>query len=209
MRSKSTAKAAMKLIAPVTLVLLGFTAILSWAYPPGVGITSDSRSCISCHTDTGPWRDDGHLIVDIIDAKTRASVRQTDGVFVISVPRGQTRRFLTIIGRNAADTLAPPTRNGWAYVDPSQIGAPSLSKFAPGWEIDLPMSCRAVGDTMGSFQNDHITIVPMNVRPGEAAEDADIELQLMLTTGNAVKGKANEGLIANYHLRRVRLAVTD
>lgn len=200
---------AIRLIVPLTLVILGCTAILSWAYPPGVGITSNSRSCASCHADTGPWREDSNLIVDIVDANTRASIRQADGSFVLSVQRGQTRRVLTIIGRAAADTLAPPTRNGWAFVDPAQIGSPSLSKFAPGWEVDLPMSCRAVGDTIAMYNGDKVTVVPMTVRPGDSAKDADIELQLMLTTGNSVKGKANEGLIANYHLRRIRLEVSD
>ncbi|HWO56063.1 MAG TPA: hypothetical protein VNN55_00685 [bacterium] len=190
-------------------VIGGGIATLSWAYPPAVGITSRSRNCGACHQDTGPWRDDAALIVDILDAQTRVSTRRPDGAFLLSVPRGETRRYLTVIGRAAADTVAPPERNGWAYVDPTQIGTASLSKFAPNWEIDLPMSCRMVGDTLSAFPNDHVTVVPMNVRPLAGASAADVELQLMLTSGQSVKNRPNDGLTANYFMRRVRLEVTD
>jgi hypothetical protein len=141
--------------------------------------------------------------------KTKSSTRQQDGTFLISVPRGQTQQFITVIGRTATDTLTPPERNGWAYVDQTQIGLPVLSKFAPGWEIDLPMSCRTVGDTISVYKGDHVTVVPMNLRPSDGALTADVELQLMLTSGDSVKGKPKEGLVANYHVRRIRLAVTD
>lgn len=200
---------AIRLIVPVVTLLLSCTAILSWAYPPAVGVTSSSRNCKSCHADTGPWGDDASLIVDILDARTKASTRQSDGTFLIVIPRGESHRYLTVIGRSAADTLTPPQRNGWAYVDPTQIGQPSLSKFAPGWEIDLPMSCRRVGDTLSVQQDNHVTIVPMTIRPLADAKSGEVELQLMLTSGDSVKNKPNEGLVANYHERRIRLEVTD
>lgn len=198
-----------RLIFPVVALLLSCTAMLARAYPPAVGVTSNSRSCKSCHVDTGPWGDDANLIVDILDAQTKASTRQQDSTFLIVIPRGQTHRYLTIIGRSAADTLARPERNGWAYIDPTQIGQPSLSKFAPGWEIDLPMSCRRVGDTLSVQRDNHVTIVPMTIRPLADAKSSEVELQLMLTSGDSVKYKPNEGLIANYHERRIRLEVTD
>lgn len=209
MGSSMKLAAGMKLIIPIASAMLGSMAVLSWAYPPGVGITSKSRSCVACHADTGPWRDDGNLVIDIVDAQSRESLCQPDGSFRISIARGQKRGVITIIGRAAADTLTPPRRNGWAYVDPTQIESTSLSKFAPGWEVDLPMSCRAVGDTIQSRAGDHITAVPMTVRPGDGARAADVELQLMLTSGESVKGKAKEGLVSNYFVRRVRLEVTD
>lgn len=188
---------------------VGCVAALSWAYPPGVGITSKSRTCNSCHVNSGPWHDDIGLIVDILDARSRESLRQPDGGFLISVPRGQKRGVITVLGRTDEDTSASPRRNGWAYVDPTQIVSTSLSKFAPGWDVDLPMSCRSVGDTIQTYAGDHVTVLPMTLRPGDGARAADVELQFMLTSGDSVKGKAREGLSSNYFMRRVRLEVTD
>ena len=39
----------------------------AYAYPPGVGILSDARNCLSCHVNNGPWNDDKNLIIDILD----------------------------------------------------------------------------------------------------------------------------------------------
>lgn len=178
------------------------------AYPPGVGILAKNRSCLSCHASNGPWSDEARTIIDVVDAASKRSLRAPDGRFVIDALRGQTRTVLTIIGRvKGDDTL--PRRNAWLYVDPSQIESSSLSKFAPGWDVNLPMSCRIVGDRLEGYEGSALTVLPMTVRPTDAARDAELELQVMLTSGEAVKGKEKEGLIANYIVRSVLLKVVE
>ena len=49
----------------------------------------------------------------------------------------------------------------------------------------------------------------MTVRPLDAARDAQLSLQLMLTRGESVKGKGKEGMIGNYFERTVSLKVVD
>jgi hypothetical protein len=49
----------------------------------------------------------------------------------------------------------------------------------------------------------------MSVRPGDDAQDADLQLQVMLTKGESVKGKAKEGMKGNYFERIVRLKVLE
>lgn len=178
------------------------------AYPPAVGILAKNRSCASCHVSNGPWSDETRTIIDILDAKTKKSLRTDDGTFRIEVPRGEIRTLLTVIGRQKGETT-PPRRNAWLYVDPTQIETSAFSKFAPGWDVNLPMSCRLSGDTSDAFPGALVTVLPMSIRPSDAARDADIELQVMLTMGDAVKGKDKEGLISNYFLRRVRLHVVE
>ncbi len=116
--------------------------------------------------------------------------------------------MLTVIGRVRGDA-APPRRNAWLFVDPSQIESSALSKFAPGWDVNLPMSCRIVGDQLEGHAGDAITVLPMTVRPTDAARDAELELQVMLTGGEAIKGKEREGLVSNYFVRRVLLSVLE
>lgn len=94
-------------------------------------------------------------------------------------------------------------------MDPSLIATSALSKFAPGWDVNLPMSCRVVGDKLEGFDGAHLTVLPMTVRPSDAAREAALELQIMLTVGEAVKGKGQEGLISNLYTRRVLLRVTE
>lgn len=183
-------------------------AIPAGGYPPGVGVLGKSRSCTACHLNNGSWGDDASTIIDILDAQTRESLRAADGSFLIAVRRGQSRTVLTVIGR-AAGERHPPARNAWLYVDPEQIGTTTLSKFAPGWDVNLPMSCRVVGDEIGVYPGAHLTVLPMTVRPGDAARSGEIELQAMLTSGQAVKGKVKEGLVSNYYVRRVALRVED
>ena len=120
------------------VVLFLPTAVV--AYPPAVGIAGKSRSCTECHASNGPWKDKARTIIDILDAKTRRSLRQPDGRFMISVERGKTRKVITVIGRRAGDKRSAPTRNAWLYVDPKRIETASLSKFAPGWGVNRPMS---------------------------------------------------------------------
>jgi hypothetical protein len=115
---------------------------------------------------------------------------------------------LTVIGRVQGDATLP-RRNAWLYVDPSQIESSALSKFAPGWDVNLPMSCRIVGDKLEGYEGHVVTVLPMTVRPTDAARDAELELQVMLTAGEAVKGKEREGLVSNFFLRTVQLKVLD
>jgi hypothetical protein len=198
-----------RFLIPAGIVLAGVIAALpAAAYPPGVGILAKNRSCASCHVSNGPWGDDARTIIDVLDAKTRRSLRGADGVITIAVPRGETRTVLTMIGR-AAGEQSPPRRNAWLFVDPSQIETSTLSKFAPGWDVNLPMSCRVVGDSLEGYDGAPLTVLPMTLRPSDAARDAELELQVMLTAGEAVKGKGREGLISNLFVRRVLLKVLE
>jgi hypothetical protein len=147
-------------------------------------------------------------VIDVLDAKTKQSLRGPDGAITIAVARGASRTVLTVIGRTASDKT-PPRRNAWLYVDPSQIETSALSKFAPGWDVNLPMSCRIVGDRLEGYDGAHLTVLPMTVRPSDAARDAELELQVMLTAGEAVKGKGQEGLISNLFVRKVLLKVSE
>jgi hypothetical protein len=155
---------------------------------------------MSCHVSNGPWTDEDRTVVDILDAKTKTSLREESGSFLIEVRRNEARKVLTVIGRPKGEA-SPPRRNAWLYVDPAQLKSSALSKFAPGWDVNLPMSCRIVGDVVEGYE--------VTVRPGDAARDAELELQVMLTAGESVKGAAKEGLISNYLLRRVRLRVRE
>ncbi len=189
---------------------LGLLALASptRAYPPGVGILAKNRSCAACHVDNGPWGDEARTIVDMLDASTKKSLRDPDGAFKITVPRGSSRTVLTVIGRAAGESR-PPRRNAWLYVDPGQIESSALSKFAPGWDVSLPMSCRIVGDKLEGYDSVLVTVLPMAVRPGDAARDTDLELQVMLTSGEAVKGQGKEGIVSNYFVRKVSLKVLE
>ena len=186
-------------------IILGSSS--AQAYPPAVGILGQSPACTTCHVSNGPWTDEARTIIDIVDGDTKQSLRSEDGSFLIEVHRGDTRTLLTVIG--CAKECAPPLRNAWLYVDPQQIATSGLSKFAPGWDVNLPMACRIVGDKLDAYPDTHITVLPMTVRPMDAARNAALELQVMLTKGESVKGKAKEGLISNYFVRTVNLKVVD
>ena len=94
-------------------------------------------------------------------------------------------------------------------VDPKRIAdSSSLNKFAPGWAVNLPMSCRVVGDPVEAYAGAHTTALPMTVRAGDDAPvETEVELQMMLTRGDFVKGKPHQGMEGNYFARRVRLKV--
>ena len=64
-----------------------------------------------------------------------------------------------------------------------------------------------VGDVVEAYRGAHTTALPMTVRAGADAADAELELQVMLTRGESVKGKADQGMEGNYFERRVRLEV--
>jgi len=71
------------------------------------------------------------------------------------------------------------------------------------------MSCRIVGDAVKGYEGATVTALPMTIRPSDAARDATLMLQIMLTRGESVKGKPAEGMIGNYFERTVRLKVLD
>ncbi|MBI5464564.1 MAG: hypothetical protein HY966_06405 [Ignavibacteriales bacterium] len=179
------------------------------AYPPGVGILTKSKSCLSCHANNGPWVDDAKTIIDILDKETMKSLRQPDGSFLLEVKRGQQKTVLTVLGRIKDDDAPSPYRNAWTYIDPTRIETNSLSKFAPGWTVNLQMSCRVVGDKIAGFEGARMTVLPMTVQPLDDAKDAELQLQVMLTKGESVKGNAKEGMIGNYFERKVKLKVYE
>ena len=197
-----------KLAALIVAIIL-IIPLTSLAYPPAVGILGNNRNCLKCHANNGPWTDEARTILDIIDATSGKSLRMPEGEFLIEVERGGTRTVITQIGRKAGDPVPPPIRNAWLYVDPEQIETGSLSKFAPGWTVNLPMAWRIVGDEVDQYPGAAITALPMTIRPGDAARDAELELQVMLTAGDSAKGKPNDWLKANYLFRKVRLRVID
>src|SRR3990172_7248048 len=115
-----------RFITPAAVLAVGLFWSLSsqpaTAYPPAVGVTGKATNCLACHANDGPWKDDANLVLDLLDKETGASTRQDDGSFVLAVKRGQKRTFLAVIGRAKADTAPPPNRNGWTFVDPTQVG---------------------------------------------------------------------------------------
>ncbi len=195
------------LISFTSLCLFIAFAYNTFSYPPGVGILTKSKSCMSCHVNNGPWADDEKTIIDIIDKETMKSIRQTDGTFLIEVIRGKQKTFLTVIGRTSGDKEAPPNRNAWIYIDPTRIESDELSKFASGWDVNLMLSCRLVGDKLSGFEGAMITALPMTIQPLSDAKDSELQLQLMMTKGESVKGKPKEGMIGNYYERKVKLKV--
>ncbi len=177
------------------------------AYPPAVGILSNSKNCMSCHVNNGPWKEEHKVIIDILDKETKKSFMQPDGSFLIEVKRWEQLTVLTVIGRKKDNSVALPFRNAWLYIDPSTIGTQSLSKFAPGWDVNLPMSCRLVGDNLPGYADADITSLPMTIQPVKNAADAEMQLQVMLTKGESIKGNAQEGMLGNYFERKVILKV--
>jgi hypothetical protein len=179
------------------------------AYPPAVGVLGKAKSCMSCHVNNGPWTDEQKTIVDILDKETMKSVRQQDGTFLIEVKRGQRKTLLTVIGRTKDDEALFPYRNAWTYIDPTRIETNSLSKFAPGWVVNLQMSCRVVGDNLPGFEGAKITALPMTVQPLDDAKDTELQLQVMLTKGESAKGDAKKGMLGNYFERKVQVKVIE
>lgn len=197
----------------VLSVLTGITVILATAttvaYPPAVGIMGKSRSCLNCHINNGNWVDGTSLIVDILDKETNKSLKQPDGSFLLSARRNQAVTVLTIIGYKTTDVNLIPHRNAWLYTDPEKIESSSLSKFPPGWQVNLPMACRLVGDKHEAYPDGHITVLPMTVRPSDSAIDGAAILQFMLTSGDIVKGDAKRGMTGDYFERTVRFRVIE
>jgi hypothetical protein len=205
----------MKMKSKITFVVFIFVGVgmflcqQSFSYPPAVGIVGKAKDCLVCHVNNGPWQDEEYTIIDILDKETQKSLMQTDGAFLIEAERGEIKSVLTVIGRKKGDKIEAPYRNAWLYVDPQRIKSSSLSKFAPGWSVNLPMACRIVGDKLKGYEGAKITALPMSLQPGDDAQDTEIQLQVMLTKGESVKGKAKEGMKGNYFERVIRLKVLE
>jgi len=159
--------------------------------------------------DNGPWKDKENTIIDILDMETKKSLMRIDGSFLIEAQRGKIKTVLTVIGRKKENKAEAPYRNALLYVDPMRIKSDSLSKFAPGWSVNLPMACRIVGDKLERYEGETIIALPMSFRAGDDAQDAELQLQVMLTKGESVKGKAKEGMKGNYFERIVRLMILE
>lgn len=179
------------------------------AYPPSVGILTNSKNCLSCHANNGPWKEDANNIIDIIDKETKKSLKQTDGTFLISAKRYEAKTVYTVLGRRDLTGIISPTKNAWIYIDTTSIGKSTLSKFAPNWEVNLQLSCRITGDKVDNFANSTITSLPMTIRALSTAKDENIMLQVMLTKGEAEKGNPNNTLKGNYFEKSVRLKIID
>ncbi|OGC06094.1 hypothetical protein A2V82_01720 [candidate division KSB1 bacterium RBG_16_48_16] len=197
------------IIAALSLLLLVGNAAL--AYPPAVGILGKAKSCMSCHVSNGPWTDEQKTIIDILDKDTGKSFKQPDGTFLIQARQGETKTVLTVLGRVKEDESPAPYRNGWVYIDPveQEKGAASSSKFAPNWEVNLSLGCRLIGDQQQGFEGAKISVAPMSLQPLQNAKDAQIQLQVMLTKGESIKGKPKEGMIGSYFQRKVYLKVIN
>ena len=179
----------------------------AYAYPPAVGILSGAKNCMSCHANKGPWKEDNKLIIDVLDMETKQSLKQPDGSFLIETKRWEQKTVLTVIGWIKDKSVAVPYRNAWLYIDPATIGTQSLSKFAPDWDVNLPMSCRLVGDKLPGFEHADITSLPMTIQPLSNAKNAELQLQVMLTKGESVKGNAQQGMFGNYFERKVMVKI--
>jgi hypothetical protein len=116
---------------------------------------------------------------------------------------------LTVIGYKTPDKNLIPYRNAWLYTDPARIESSSLSKLSPGWETNLPMACRLVGDKSESYPDAHVTVLPMTVRPTDSAVDGSVALQIMLTKGESIKGKPKGGMQGSYFERTLYLKVIE
>lgn len=182
---------------------------MAYVYPPAVGILSKAKDCLECHVNNGPWSDESKTIIDVLEAETKISLKQPDGSFLLEVKRNQTKTFLTVIGRIKEDLTEAPYRNAWIYIDPQTIETSSLSKFAPGWDCNLQLACRVVGDRLKNYEGAKITVLPMTIRPTDAARDCELQLQVMLTKGESVKRKADQGMIGNYFEKKVKLKIIE
>jgi len=193
----------------LAIIFLGGFAQKAFSYPPAVGILGDAKSCMSCHLNNGPWSDEDNTIIDILDKETMKSLRQPNGTFLLEVKRGEQKTVLTVIGRIKDDNFPASFRNAWTYVDSSMIGTNSISKFVPGWAVNLQMACRLVGDKLMGFEDAEITALPMTVQPLYDANDGELILQVMITKGESVKGNAKIGMLGNYFERKVILKVIE
>ena len=195
---------------PVSLsLLLIILSQFAAASPPAVGIIGNARSCMTCHVSNGSWTEGPGLVIDLIDKDTQQSLRQPDGSFLLTAKRGTAKTVMAVIGYSGLAPDQSPYRNGWIFVDSTTIGNSSLSKFAPGWEINLAYGCKIAGDKVAAYPDAALTSAPITILPTETAKDGEVTFQMLMTRGESVKGRAKEGLTGNFHARAVHLHVTD
>ncbi len=197
------------LMPSIAVAIVMVASVTVTAYPPAVGILGKSQNCLKCHVDNGKWVDGPDLIIDIVEKATKKSLRQPDGSFLLTAKRNQGITVLTIIGFRTDNEELIPYRNAWLYTDPERIKGSTLSKLPPGWEANLPMACRIVGDKLETYPDAHITVLPMTLRPTDSASDGTVTLQVMLTAGETVKGNARKGMVGSYFERTVHLKVVE
>lgn len=193
----------------VGMIIMGWVGT-AWAYPPAVGIVGKSRNCLACHIQNGPWQEETHLVLDLVDSKTQKSLKQADGTFRIEVERGEAKTIFAVLGRAKGDPAPAPTRNGWLFLDPDRIPEEFPSnKFPKGWEVNQSLGCRMVGDALSGYEGASLTVAPMTILATAQAKEVQMEWQAMLTRGESVKGKPKEGLIATYVMRLITLVVKE
>ena len=177
------------------------------AYPPAVGITGKAKDCLVCHISNGPWKDDQNLIIDLVEKTTGKSLKQPDGTFLIAANPNEVLEVFTVIGVTK-DGGEAPTRNAWIYVNPDTLLEKDSDEWlGHRWWANLPLACRLSGDSLENYPGGKITALPMRIRARENARDVKLQLQVMLTKGESVKGKPKEGLIGSYFERTVNLKV--
>ncbi len=149
----------------------------SW---PAASLEGRQESCLSYHTNTGPWVDEGKLIIDIIDAKTGESFRLSDGSYVIPVKQGTERRVRAVFGVKP-EVQYPPDMVGWLYVDPEELtSAPEASiKFARRWNVNRSFCGKRLVEKFEGYPGDKLAQITKTISPGENATDREIRLQVL------------------------------
>jgi hypothetical protein len=72
-----------------------------------------------------------------------------------------------------------------------------------------PIDSRLVGDNLPGFEGSKISVLPMTLQPLDDAKDSELQLQVMLTKGEAVKADAKKGMLGNYFERKVELKIIE
>lgn len=187
------------------LMMMGIHALVVTdvsAYP-AASLEGRQKSCLSCHKNTGPWKDESKIVIDIIDPQTGESFKQEDGSFLIEVKRDEVRRVKTVLGVSS-DLEWVPEFVAWLYADPEEIQrAPESSlKFAPNWEVNRPFCGKRVAGTVKGFEGKKVATLTMSLRPLKEAKDADISLQVLFKSFDRT-------LVGNYYERKVNLRVLN
>lgn len=186
-------------------LLTGILSLIStgiFAFPAS-SLEGRQKSCLSCHKDTGPWKDESKMVIDIIDPETGQSFRQVDGSFLIPVKRNEVRRVKTVLGASA-DLEWVPECVAWLYVDPEELQkAPESSlKFAPHWEVNRPFCGKRLVETLKGFEGKKVATITMSIRPLKEAKDATVLLQVLFKSFDRT-------LVGNYFEHKVNLKVLD
>lgn len=187
------------------ILMTGIVALITtgiFAFP-AASLEGRQKSCLSCHKNTGPWKDESKIVIDIIDPETGKSFKQEDGSFLIPVKRDEVRRVKTVLGVSS-DLEWVPECVAWLYVDPEELQkAPESSlKFAPHWEVNRPFCGKRVVETIKGFEDKKVASLTMSIRPSKEAKDANVLLQVLFKSFDRT-------LVGNYFERKVNLKVLD